>query len=243
MIKEKINSSDLNEELDYIKTTYTLPTNEENKTQNHCIQSIKNIRLLPRCGTHNNSNSYNETIIYIVSGTLSYLDTLGNSKELTRGNIIYINSGSGLTYEIFNNGHDVIDFIEIKLSLSLIIEEDSNTILQYSIPKVLYSIEENIPENQWKYRLSSKSGLASIKSFCDLNIYSLTLTSDEVIDFKVNKDRIGYLIQGYGESIFVGHKTNSNIVLIDEDGLKIKAEDFKLKSKVNSNFLFIETYL
>lgn len=243
MIKEKIDSSDLNEELDYIKTTYTLLNNEENKTQSHCIHSIKNIRLLQRCGTHNNFSSYDETIIYIVSGTLSYLDNLGNSKELTHGNMIYINSGSGLTYEIFNNGHDIVNFIEIKLSPSLLIEKDNATILKFSIPKVLYSIKENIPENQWKYRVSSKCGLASIKSFCDLNIYSLSLNSDEIIDFKVNKDRIGYLIQGYGESIFVGHKTNSNIVLRDEDGLKIKSEDFNLKSKINSNFLFIETYL
>ena len=242
MIKKSLNSSDLNEELDYIKTTYTLYNNERNNIQNHCIQSIKNIRLLQRCGTHNNSNSYNETILYIVSGTLSYLDTIGNSKELTHGNMIYINSGSGLTYEIFNNGHDIVDFIEIKLSPT-ILREDNNTIENFSIPKVLYSIKENIPENQWKYRLSSKCGLASIKSFCDLNIYSLTLNSDEIIDFKVNNNRIGYLIQGYGESTFIGHKTNSNIILKGEDGLKIKSEDFTLKSKINSNFLFIETYL
>lgn len=241
MINRRINSSDMNEDLSYIKTTYNLPPSIKENGEKSCIKSIKNITLVPRAGTHNNFKFKEEVIIYIISGSLLYSDNMGNTKELTKGNILYINAGQGITYEIFNKGCDLVDFIEINTEPYMSTDEKVKTQIEYYTPKVLYSIEENIPENQWKYRISSKYGLAPIKSYCDINIYSLTLNSDEITDFKVNKNRQAYLLQGFGGSIFKGFNTNEELTLVGSDGLKINDEVFELKSHINSNFLFIET--
>lgn len=241
MINRRINSSDLDEDLAYIKTTYNLSPSTKDVNDYNSIKSIKNITLVPRSGTHNNFKVKEEVIIYIISGSLLYSDNLGNTKELTRGNIVYINSGEGITYEIFNNGCDLVDIVEINTELFPSAENYSIKTENYDIPTVLYSITDNIPENQWKYRVSSKYGLAPIKSFCDINIYSLCLNANEITDFKVNKNRVAYLLQGYGGSIFKGHNTNEELTLVGSDGLKINDEVFELKSEINSDFLFIET--
>gem|GEM_PF-391455 len=242
MINRRIDSSDLDEDLAYIKTTYNLSNSIKDANQNNCIKSVKNITLVPRSGTHNNFKVKEEVIMYIISGSLLYTDNTGNKKELTRGNLVYINSGEGITYEIFNNGCDLVDIVEINTSIAPSSEDNSKALLKYNTTTVLYSIEDNIPENQWKYRVSSKSGLAPIKSFCDINIYSLSLSSNEGVDFKVNRNREAFLLQGYGESIFKGHNTNKELTLVGADGLKINDETFEIKSEINSDFLFIETY-
>lgn len=242
MINRRINSSDIDEDLSYIKTTYNLSPSIKENGEKSCIKSIKNITLVPRSGTHNNFKFKEEVIIYIISGSLLYSDNIGNTKDLTRGNIVYINAGQGITYEIFNKGTDLVDFIEINTDPHMSTEAKVKTQIEYYTPKVFYSIEENIPENQWKYRISSKNGLAPIKSYCDVNIYSLNLTSDESTDFKVNRDRQGYLLQGFGGSVFKGHNTKEEFTLVGADGLKINDEVFELKSDINSNFLFVETF-
>lgn len=242
MINRRINSSNLEEDLSYIKTTYNLSPSIKENGEKSCIKSIKNITLVPRSGTHNNFKFKEEVIIYIISGSLLYTDNIGSNKELTRGNIAYINAGQGITYEIFNNGCDLVDFIEINTEPYMSTNAQVKTQVEYYTPKVLYSIEENIPENQWKYRVSSKNGLASIKSYCDINIYTLSLGPDEVTDFKVNKNRQAYLLQGFGGSIFKGFNTKEELTLVGADGLKINDEVFEIKSDINSNFLFVETY-
>lgn len=242
MNNRRINASDMDEDLSYIKTTYNLSPSIKENGKKSCIKSIKNITLVPRSGTHNNFKLKEEVIIYIISGSLQYSDNIGNTKELTRGNIVYINAGQGITYEIFNNGCDLVDFIEINTEPYMSIDAKVKSQIEYYTPKVLYSIDENIPENQWKYRISSKNGLAPIRSYCDINVYSLSLNSGEITDFKVNRHRQAYLLQGFGGSIFKGYNTKEELTLVGADGLKINDEVFELKSDINSNFLFIETF-
>lgn len=242
MINRRINLSNVEEDLSYIKTSYNLSPSININSEKNCIKSIKNITLVPRSGTHNNFKFKEEVILYIISGSLLYSDNIGNRKEVTRENIIYINSGQGITYEIFNNGSDLVDFIEINTETYISTDDKIKKQIEYYTPNVSYSIEENLPENQWKYRVSSKNGLAPLKSYCDINIYSLTLSPDEAIDFKVNKNRQGFLLQGFGGSIFKGFNTKEELTLVGSDGLNIKDEVFELKSDINSNFLFIETF-
>lgn len=70
-----------------------------------------------------------------------------------------------------------------------------------------YSHDDNIPVNQWNYRISSTKGLAPIKSAYDINIYSLSLLVNEKSEFTIGIGRQGFLFQGYGQNIFNTNKT------------------------------------
>jgi len=240
LINRRVISDDFEENLSFLKTTYNLAN--YNSNYDSCIKEIKNITLVPRSGTHNNFKINEEVIIYVITGELLYSDSLGNNEIFYKGNIIHIPSGNGITYDIFNNGLDLLDTVEINLFI------DSNHIsFSYRSPTniskttVAYSHFDNIPVNQWNYRISSTNGLAPIKSIYDINIYSLSLLSDEKVDFTIGENRQGFLFQGYGQSIFTTNNLENKVTLTGVDTLHITNETFEILSDIPSDLLLIET--
>lgn len=240
MINRSIITPDSSEDLSFINTSYNLSTSIEFHNKETYLNTIKNITFVPRSGTHNNFIKKEEVILYVINGELSYSDSLNNNLLLKKGNMIYINGGDGLSYDIFNNGIDYLDIIEISTCINMDQPSISSSSLNYMTPFIVPSSLNNEPENFLKYRVSSKKGLAPIKSFCDINIYSLTLKENEQIDFEVKKDRTAFLLQGYGLSLMKADITNLEFDLKGSDGLKICSESFTLSSELTSDFILVE---
>ncbi|MEG2290478.1 MAG: pirin family protein [Clostridium sp.] len=241
MINKKIIQDELQEDLSFMKTTYNLA--KYNSNYSSCVKLIKNITLVPRSGTHNNFKINEEIIIYVINGELTYSDSLGNNKIYYTGNIIHIYSGNGISYDIFNNGIDFLDIVEINLTTAISNISNLSTNVKNSCnPAMSYSEINNTPINQWHYRISSINGLAPIKSFYDVNIYSLSLSSNARVEFTIGLNRQCFLFQGYGQSIFnTTINSKNNITLTGCDNLHISNETFEILGDIPSDLLLIET--
>lgn len=239
MINRSVPSPEPGEDISFINTTFDLSTSINMKDNKTYLKSIKNITFVPRSGTHNNFKRMEEIILYVINGELLYGDSLGNKLTLKKGNILYINFGSGLSYEIFNDGIDYLDIMEINIIVNED-EEGSRFKSKALTPHIIPSSLNNDPIDNWQYRVSSKNGLAPIKSFCDINIYSLTLSSNKTVDFQIQRGRTGYLIQGYGSSLMEAEITGEAYDLNGSDGLKVCSENFTLKSDIDSDFILVE---
>ena len=237
MINKRFVSPDHEENFSYLKTTSNLSNSVKSLNVKNCIKELRNITLVPRSGTHNNFKIKEEIIMYVISGELLYSDSIGNLESLSSGNFVYIKSMDGITYDIFNNGIDFLDIIEISLlpKSDISTKETSN-----KKPLLIKSNTENLIKNQWIYAVSSLNGLAPIKSSCDINIYSASLDTDKELIFTIGKERQGYLFQCYGES----HVTTGNSDSIDLTGsgsAYISNETFEIRANISSNILLIET--
>lgn len=237
MINKRIVSPDSKEDFSYLKSTSMLSTSVNYMDVEDCMKELKNITLVPRSGTHNNFKIKEEIIIYIIGGDLLYSDSTGNLENLSSGDFLYINSLDGITYDIFNNGTDFLDIIEITL------------VPQYAIKSKKFFNKENSfinlnvknpVLNQWIYAVSSLNGLAPIKSTCDINIYSACLDADKSLNFTVGKERHVYLFQCYGESEITASNLES-ITLTGAGSAYISNENFEIRATIPSNILLIET--
>lgn len=235
MINRANNFPENDEDLSFINTNFNLCPSVNIKTSSGYLKHIKNITFVPRSGTHNNFISNEEIIIYVISGELTYDDSTGEQKLLKRGSTLYVYGDSGITYNIFNNGIDYLDILVLSVDTSHYTKKNSNI----SVPITIVTAEKD-SENQWNYKVSPKNGLASIKSFSDINIYTLELSAMKSIDFEIKKERTGFLIQCYGESFMTALTSNKNYKLQGADGLKISSEEFNIKSEIDSNFVLIE---
>lgn len=240
LIGKRILSKKYEEDLSFLKTTYNLYSSSDQGNIDGCITEIKNITLVPRSGTHNNFKTDKEIILYVISGELLYSDSIGTVQKLIAGNLMYISSLQGITYDIYNKGIDFLDMIEI----TLISEEEgfknSDNATFHKQSRVNFSSTDDFQENQWNYRVSSLNGLAPIKSPCDINIYSISLTSNNEATFTIGNNRQAYLFQGYGQSIFTTDSSDK-VVLTGSDTLHITNENFQVKAKIPSNLLLLET--
>lgn len=237
MIGKKILSPEYEEDLSFLKTTYNLYPSNDQKDISGCITEIKNITLVPRSGTHNNFKTDREVILYVISGELLYSDSIGTVQKLMDGNILYINSLKGITYEIYNGGIDYLDMIEITLLPKC---DDLFKSRNNNQPRLNFSSTNDIQNDQWNYRVSSLNGLAPIKSLCDINIYSLSLSASKNESFTIGNNRQAYLFQGYGESIFTTNNSDK-ITLTGSDTLHLTNETFEVKAEIPSNLLLLET--
>lgn len=237
MINRSIISPDSGEDYSFVNTSYNLASSIQDLGEQNSLRSIRNITFVPRAGTHNNFKSKEEIFIYVINGEMSYCDSIGNKYLLKKGHMLYINSSDGMTYDIFNGGPDYLDLIIIE---SYLCQSDLKLC---SSPKIELNTENSILYNSWNYRVSSRNGLAPIKCFNDINIYTLDLDENETIDFNIRKDRTGYLLQCFGSSQFLSETTDSEFELNGSDGLKICHESFDIISNIHSSFILVEAPL
>lgn len=237
MINKRIVPPDSKEDFSYLKSTSILSTSVNYMDVEDCIKELKNITLVPRSGTHNNFKTKEETIIYIIGGDLLYSDSIGNLETLSSGDFLYINSLDGITYDIFNNGTDFLDIIEITLAPKYDIR--SKKFLSKENSFINFNVK-NPASDQWVYAVSSLNGLAPIKSACDINIYSACLGTDKSLNFSIGKERHSYLFQCYGESEITTSNLES-ITLTGAGSAYISNENFEIRATIPSNILLIET--
>jgi redox-sensitive bicupin YhaK (pirin superfamily) len=237
LINKRIISNDHEEDFSYLKTKNSLSTSIKDMNIENLIKELKNITLVPRSGTHNNFKIKEEVIMYVIGGELLYSDSMGNLESLSSGDFIHINSKNGITYDIFNNGIDFLDIIEI----SLIPKDNIYFNGKYNTTPTLSKLIMNNPKkNQWIYAISSLNGLAPIKSSCDINIYYALLDTDKELILTIGKERQGYLFQCYGESEITTN-TSHSITLAGSGSVHISNETIEVRANIPSNILLIET--
>lgn len=179
----------------------------------------------PHTGFQTHPHNDMEIVTYIVNGTLTHKDSIGNERKLTRGEVQYMSAGTGLYHSEINNSDDPLRLLQI-----WILPDKKNHTPNYGEYK--FPLKDR--EGKWLHMVSSKTGDAAIKINQDVNIYSLINEEKSSIDFKVSKGRQAYLVQIEGTS------TINGITLIEKDALEIVEEDISILSKSKSHFIILE---
>jgi redox-sensitive bicupin YhaK (pirin superfamily) len=166
-----------------------------------------------------------EIVSYVVDGTLTHGDSMGNKSTLTRGQVQYMSAGTGVYHSEHNLGEKLSRFLQI-----WIVPDKKGHTPNYGDYR--FGWEER--KNQWLHIVSDKKGDGVIKINQDVNFYVLELEADGDIDFSTEKGRQAYLIQIEGTS-------EINDIIIDErDALEIIEENITIKARQTSHFMVIE---
>lgn len=166
-----------------------------------------------------------EIISYVINGSLTHGDSMGNKNTIYRGQAQYMSAGTGVYHSEENLGDDTTRSLQI-----WIVPDKKGYKPNYGD----YRFNEEDRKNKWLNIVSSNEGDAPIKINQDANFYVIELDEGKEIDFPVGKGRQGYLVQIEGNSFI------NNIELSQRDALEITEENIKVKAKNKSHILIIE---
>ena len=54
-----------------------------------------------------------EIVTYIIDGEITHKDSMGNSRNVSRGSMQYMSAGTGVTHSEYNNGKDILRVVQI----------------------------------------------------------------------------------------------------------------------------------
>lgn len=167
-----------------------------------------------------------KSLAYVVEGTLSHQDSMGNMKELTRGQVQYMSAGKGVTHSEYNLKDDPLRILQI-----WILPDKEGYEPNYGD----YNFNWDERVGKWLEIVSSTKGDAPIKIHQDINVFVTELEEGESISYKLEEGCQAYLVQIEGQGSING-------VLIDEkDGVEIQGESMiALKAITQSHYILFD---
>jgi hypothetical protein len=166
-----------------------------------------------------------EIISYVVNGELTHVDSMGNRRVLSRGQVQYMSAGRGVTHSEYNNGTTVTRLLQI-----WILPNQKGYNPRYGD----YAFAWADRENRWLHLVSGEAGNAPIKIHQDANLYALSLTEGKSAHFDLQPQRQAYLV------LIEGSVTINNNQLMTRDGLETVEESLSIEAKELSHLLVIE---
>lgn len=136
-----------------------------------------------------------EIISYVVDGTLTHRDSMGNQRELTRGQVQYMSAGTGVFHSEFNLTDRPARFLQIWIFP----DKDGH---QPNYGDFRFAWEER--ENKWLHIVSGKEGAAPIKIHQDADVHVLSLEAGREAQYPLQSGRRAYLIQIEGTGLVNG---------------------------------------
>ncbi len=174
--------------------------------------------------THPHENM--EIISYVVSGKLTHKDSMGNQRELSRGQVQYMSAGTGVFHSEYNLTNTALRFLQI-----WVLPDKDGYKPNYG--DFLFEWEER--ENKWLNIVSGTKGDAPVKIHQDMKISVLSLDAGQELKYSMESGRQAYLIQIEGES-----RINEND-MGERDGAEITNEsEITLKALNDSHFILLD---
>lgn len=173
--------------------------------------------------THPHSNM--EIVSYVVNGQLTHKDSMGNKRDLTRGQVQYMSAGTGVTHSEYNLTDKALRFLQIWIF------PDKNG---YAPRYGDYQFKWEDREGKWLKIASGKDSLCPVNIHQDMEISVISLKAGEQAEYKLNNGRQAYLVQIEGEGELNGSK------LYEKDGAEILFENISLKADTQSHYIVFD---
>lgn len=170
--------------------------------------------------THPHQNM--EIISYVVSGTLTHKDSMGNERTLTRGQVQYMSAGTGVTHSEFNHTDEPLRFLQI-----WILPDKAGHTPNYG--DYAFSWEDR--GNRWLQIASGENGTAPVKIHQNMTISVIDLEAGAQATFAGTPNHQQYLIQieGFGE--VNGHALDT------QDAAEIFGEDITITARTKAHYI------
>ncbi|MDA3808984.1 MAG: pirin family protein [Spirochaetaceae bacterium] len=130
-----------------------------------------------------------EIISYVFHGELTHKDSMGTKETLYPGEIQYMSAGTGISHSEFNEGDDILRFLQI-----WILPDKENHKPNYGSKRI--PMEER--HDKWFHFVSPINGSGLIGINQDANIYASIISEGKQFNFPLSEGRqlYGILIDG-----------------------------------------------
>lgn len=179
-------------------------------------------------GMHPHKNM--EIVSYIIDGSLTHEDNMGNKNTLPRGMVQYMSAGTGVMHSEHNLGEETARLLQLWF-----LPSRQGLTPNYGDHKFDWELRHN----QWLHMVSSVDGDAPVQIHQDVNIYSLALDQGKTMTFELKPSRQAYLIQVEGQSSLSGTDSEA-IILKMRDAAEIYEAPFNLTALEATHVLLIE---
>lgn len=161
----------------------------------------------PKGGFPTHPHNDMEIISYVIQGELTHLDSLGNGRTLTRGQVQYMSAGKGILHSEFNHAESPLRFLQI-----WILPDAKDYAPNYGD----YDFTWKDRENTWLQIVSGQKGSAPVRINQDVDISVVSLDAGRTITYELEAGRQAYLIQiegaGYINELALAERDAAEIV-------------------------------
>lgn len=169
-----------------------------------------------------------EIISYVVNGTLSHKDSMGNERSLTRGQVQYMSAGTGVIHSEYNHGNTEVRFLQM-----WILPNQVGHTPNYG--DYAFKLEDRY--NKWLPLATDKENKendAPIKIHADVNVYATILSANQATEIILKPNRQAYLV------CIEGHAIVGNLNLRMRDAVEITEETLvPIKAKEDGAHLYL----
>lgn len=167
-----------------------------------------------------------EVITYVVEGELSHGDNINNQTTLGRGELQYLNAGTGVEYSEYNRSRDPLRMVQI-----WVFPNRTGVTPSYGDYRFLW--ESRI--NKWFLMVSGEEGEAPVKIHQDILLYSSLLEAGQELIYRLVEGRQAYLILLEGEAM-----VNETTRLTARDAAEISSGAIGVKAVRESHLLLFD---
>lgn len=189
------------------------------------LRVVNDDRFDPHSGFDTHPHKNMEILSYVVEGTLTHQDSMGNRRELTRGQVQYMSAGTGIFHSEHNLSDGALRFLQI-----WILPDQANYPPQYGDCR--YPWEER--ENRWLHIASGRSGACPVSLHQDVEVSALFLDAGKTLSYPLPSGRIAYLIQIEGAGAVNGRP------LAAQDAAEVSDENLTFTAKTDSHYLLFD---
>lgn len=163
------------------------------------LRVINDDLIQPGTGFDTHGHRDMEIVSYVIDGSLTHADSMGNQRSLTRGQVQYMSAGTGVRHSEHNRGKAVARLLQI-----WIFPDRQGHTPRYGD----HAFEWAAREDQWLHLVSPEGGAAPVQIHQDANIYATALSAGKTLDFALSPDRQAYLVLIEGEACINGETLN-----------------------------------
>lgn len=213
---------------DWLETTYHFSFADyfdEANINFGVLRVLNDDQIAPHSGFDTHPHKDMEILTYVVNGTLTHKDSLGNTGTLTRGQMQYLSAGTGIQHSEYNEDDKSLRLLQIWIHPD---QKDHQPIYGE------YHFEWEARHNEWLHMVSDIHGEAPITINQDVNIYTIFLDEGNTAEINVGDGRQAYLMQ------IEGFSEVNHIALKEKDALEIIEDNIHITATHDSHFIVIE---
>ena len=165
-----------------------------------------------------------EIVTYIIDGEITHKDSMGNSRNVSRGSMQYMSAGTGVTHSEYNNGKDILRVVQIWIHPT-----EKNLTPNYG--DIIFTKEDR--HNKLLQLVSSEKNEGKIKIYQDANIFVSEADKGYIQEFRIKDYDYIYFVQLEGESLV-------NLNKLEEGDALTTNESLLIEPLTNSHFLIVQ---
>lgn len=190
------------------------------------LRVLNDDRVEPGTGFDTHPHKDMEIVSYVVEGTLTHADSMGNQRALTRGQVQYMSAGTGVQHSEHNLAEGPLRFLQI-----WILPDENGHAPRYGD----YPFAWEDRENQWLPLVCGEGGKAPIHIHQDVNISVVYLEAGREIRYPLPAGRQAYLVQ------IEGTGTVNGVPLATRDAAEVTEEaEILLRAEEASHYLLLD---